>query len=1285
MKKIYNFFVVITLIFISKNVHSQSFPSNFLNQSSLCLPTITTTQPTSIGLDSVVIGGSITNDGGSTIVQRGICYSTTPNPNMGNMRTEDGSGIGSFSTVLRGLITSTTYFARSYAKNSVGVVVYGNEVNFSSTPLPGLRCPGTPTVTDIDGNVYNTVQIGNQCWTQSNLKTSRYRNGDSIPTGLSNSVWQNTTTGAYTIYNNDLANDNLYGKMYNHYAVADSRGLCPTGWHISDFSEWQTLKMIRQGYGAGPFTNVFGGDNFTGFTGLLGGALKPDGEYLNKGNVGMWWTNVDGKNGLALMNYLWWHSLSSMHYDKNYALSVRCVKDTFCRLTTENGPPVVITRDPNYRQQMNHFEDDFRGVSSHRAMSGGYVISDSCSPVFSRGIIYSTDSTLPFNNSNIMNEGSGIGIYRCIIKNLTPLTTYYVRAFAINSIDTSFGEIISFKTKEHINGIRYYGDVQDADGNNYKVIEIGNQRWLQRNLKTTKYSNGDSIPFVGSPSDSEGYYFNYNGWYQQPDTNGNIFGRIYSKNALLNPKGICPTGFRVPNNSDWHELIRTFRGLPNSEIYRSLVSEDSYPVLGGWSSHPWSDGRNNSSGFSARPGGRIEFQNRIDYLGLLSSFIGSESYFELVNQTYSINQFPSFMEEGYVRCIKINPPVVKTGSVIGTYSNSAIVGCTLVSDGGEYTTRVGISYSTSNSLYLENEFFLDNRIGFKTALIQNLQPNTKYYYRAFAINSSGWGHKMGEIDSFITSSLNPEPCPNFSDIYDIDSNLYQTLKIGSNCWLRQNLKASRYRNGDSIISGLSSTAWQSNLLGAYAFYNDDSLNNNIHGKLYNYSALTDNREICPTGWRIPNSSEWQNLISLLGKDSLASNSLSDTNFSSNQGGWLLPNPEFNNSSGFAIRPAGIRMPDGQYQDWGITANYWIQKNTNSMTPPYLKFQSINPRIIMDSINENAGLSVRCIKDNAAYIKIHQAREIMNTSVLLSAEVTGLDPTTISTTGFCYSTMPNPLISHDTIIAIVNQSSIEVVLRNLQNGQNYYVRAFAIKNNILSYSDEITFKTTKSCASIPSVLDIDYNVYPTVEIGNQCWLKTNLKVSRYRNGDIIPSNLHDTTWESTRYGASAVYGNTPLNDSLYGKLYNYPAVIDTRGICPTGWRVPSVSDYKILAKFVEPTTDTFFQNYSISDQSWWGNNTVSQKLIFPRSFPSLGGFYPSQSLTNNSSGFSAFAGGIRNSQGDFYPSGNYPYFHTSDGWIGLNGSGGSIGGVKFNLWVEQNGHNQAGNSVRCIKE
>jgi uncharacterized protein (TIGR02145 family) len=314
-------------------------------QSYLCLPTISTLPPTSIGADSVVIGGNITNDGGSSIVLRGICYSTTTDPNMGNLRTQDGSGIGSFNTVLRGLNSSTTYYARSYAKNSGGVVVYGNEVSFTtSAALPGVRCPGTPTVTDIDGNVYNTVQIGNQCWTQSNLKVSKYRNGDSIPTGLSNTQWSSTTLGAYAIYNNDPVNDGLYGKLYNHYAVTDSRGLCPTGWHVPTDSEWTILENHLSGSivagGALKSTSTqptpggwaspnTGATNSSGFTGTPGGLRDTNGVFSTVPMYGCWWSS-----SVSTASDAWYRRLNydfiyfyRIDYSRTLGFSVRCLKD----------------------------------------------------------------------------------------------------------------------------------------------------------------------------------------------------------------------------------------------------------------------------------------------------------------------------------------------------------------------------------------------------------------------------------------------------------------------------------------------------------------------------------------------------------------------------------------------------------------------------------------------------------------------------------------------------------------------------------------------------------------------------------------------------------------------------------------------------------------------------------------------------------------------------------------------------------------------------------------------
>ena len=433
------------------NLYNSQLPA----QTSLCLPTITTSSPSSVGVDTVVIGGGISNDGGSSIALRGICYSTSTNPDMGDQRTEDGSGTGSFNTVLRGLTSSTTYYARSYAKNSNGVVVYGNEVNFTtSVSLPGVRCPGTRTVTDIDGNVYNTVQIGNQCWTQSNLKTTRYRNGDTISAGLIDSLWANTTSGAYAIYNNEPVNDGLYGKLYNNYSVTDSRGLCPIGWHVPSEGEWDALVGHVGGYfvaggslksmatqptlGGWTLPNI-GATNSSGFTALPGGVRSHIGEFYAMLNSGCWWSltpssiwpssfviGIGSHSGGASWGY----------NSKECGFSVRCLKNAL--------PQVNTTSVTN--------------VTPSNALVTGEVISDGGDQNTTRGFCYSTISNPTISNDTTMN-GSGLGVFTEMLQNLTPSTTYYFRAYATNSAGTSYGSELSFTTDSIRIGSNYAGGI----------------------------------------------------------------------------------------------------------------------------------------------------------------------------------------------------------------------------------------------------------------------------------------------------------------------------------------------------------------------------------------------------------------------------------------------------------------------------------------------------------------------------------------------------------------------------------------------------------------------------------------------------------------------------------------------------------------------------------------------------------------------------------------------------------------------------------------------------------
>ena len=214
------------------------------------IPTVTTTAVSDITTTSAIVGGNVVFDGGENVFDRGICYNTGGMPTISDNCIHIGQGTGIFSDVLNGLQPDSSYYVRAFAINSIGVA-YGIEVSFSTILTDGQPCPGNATITDIDGNIYNTVQIGQQCWMKENLRTTRWNENSLISISTTGSTSSNTTAYRYAP-DNDTANVPIYGYLYNwpavmHGASASNsnpsgvQGICPTGWHVPSTAEWMQL------------------------------------------------------------------------------------------------------------------------------------------------------------------------------------------------------------------------------------------------------------------------------------------------------------------------------------------------------------------------------------------------------------------------------------------------------------------------------------------------------------------------------------------------------------------------------------------------------------------------------------------------------------------------------------------------------------------------------------------------------------------------------------------------------------------------------------------------------------------------------------------------------------------------------------------------------------------------------------------------------------------------------------------------------------------------------------
>ena len=321
------------------------------------------------------------------------------------------------------------------------------------------------TVTDIDGNVYKTVKIGEQVWMAENLKTTKYCNGDLIGTTDPVTLDISGETApkyqwAFPDLPGSVNNVATYGRLYTWYAVSDPRNVCPCGWHVPTYNELVTLQTFLGGVSVAggklkesgtthwrsPNT---GATNESGFTALPGGGRVSSrgGHFINLWINGSWWSSSEKTPTIDAYDFGLSYVSTNMNISylgERYGLSVRCLQGEPPEL------PVVTTGEVS-------------SITQTTAASGGNVISEGSSPVTSRGVCFSTNPNPITLDPTKTEDGTGSGSFSSSITGLAANTQYYARAYAINSAGVAYGGIVSFKTKNFEGGEFLYIACENSD------------------------------------------------------------------------------------------------------------------------------------------------------------------------------------------------------------------------------------------------------------------------------------------------------------------------------------------------------------------------------------------------------------------------------------------------------------------------------------------------------------------------------------------------------------------------------------------------------------------------------------------------------------------------------------------------------------------------------------------------------------------------------------------------------------------------------------------------------